>query len=84
MANVFETVPCGEIPGRNEVRLVRSYEHKARESVKILTKAHFKAAALCGWKKEAHFSFHFSRESLSLRVFDEILRREDADQGSRC
>ena len=49
MANVFETVPCGEIPGRNEVRLVRSYEHKARESVKILTKAHFKAAAaLCG------------------------------------
>ena len=48
MANVFETVPCGEIPGRNEVRLVRSYEHKARESVKILTKAHFKTAALCG------------------------------------
>ena len=36
MANVFETVPCGEIPGRNEVSYIVGLEGKWRGRDEIL------------------------------------------------
>ena len=91
MANVFETVPCGEIPGRNEVSSSQEMElhHKASQNIDLcsLNKACCNAASSsCQKVKIKHWLIFLlisrETESLSLAVFDE--RRTQAWQQTQA
>ena len=91
MANVFETVPCGEIPGRNEVSSSQEMElhHKASQNIDLCSLNKACCIILMSKSKNktlAHLSFNIKRD----RVFESrcFWWEEDAglaaDPGSHC